>query len=448
MARKVKIKKAAPPRTPEQQKKDIERRKKYPYAFKMCACGCGERLRHDAKTPYKFKHDKNLVISEVIKKARPKTKVKVDPPKPKKVAKRKTFKKPKPEAKQQMRTRVALALDHSGSMRALSSSACMDFNNTLEALRQSAQSEGVEALASVVRFGMRNPRVQVTHANVGLPDIPALNQYPAESMTPLYDGVMKAIDLLEQSPEAGDRNTALLVIAITDGFENDSQTPSSVLRQRIEKLQKTDRWTFVFRVPRGHGYGQKIRQDLGLFEGNIQEWEVSNRGLQQASHIHVEATRGFMRSVSQGTTSSRGYYQTNAKNLCTSEVKKNLADISNEVDIWFVKDPSDGGQIRDFCNRRLRPQGEGYQKGCAFYLLEDKNKKVTLQEYKVICIRDSHTGKIYGGNQARSLLGIPPGRYKLKAGDHGKWEIFVQSTSVNRKLFTGDRVLYWRAATR
>jgi len=42
------------------------------------------------------------------------------------------------------------------------------------------------------------------------------------------------------------------------------------------------------------------------------------------------------------------------------------------------------------------------------------------------------------------LLGLPEvGSVAVNPGDHGNFNIFVQSTSVNRKLVAGTKALYW-----
>jgi len=40
--------------------------------------------------------------------------------------------------------------------------------------------------------------------------------------------------------------------------------------------------------------------------------------------------------------------------------------------------------------------------------------------------------------------GFRRGTIKLAPGDHGNFEIFIQSTSNNRKLLAGTKCVYWR----
>ena len=82
--------------------------------------------------------------------------------------------------------------------------------------------------------------------------------------------------------------------------------------------------------------------------------------------------------------------------------------------------------------------------GSAFYQL---TKPERVQGHKAICIREKHSGKVYSGDAARDLLGVPKGgEIKLYPGKVGNFDVFIQSTSVNRNLLPGTEVLYWPGA--
>jgi hypothetical protein len=113
-----------------------------------------------------------------------------------------------------------------------------------------------------------------------------------------------------------------------------------------------------------------------------------------------------------------------------------LTDISKEVQFWNVNSDA---QIRPFIEGKI---GKQMVKGGAFYQLMKKEDEV--QDYKMICIRDKKTGSVYTGVEARNLLGLPhTGTVKVAPGVHGAYDIFIQSTSVNRRLVAGTQVMYW-----
>jgi hypothetical protein len=81
-------------------------------------------------------------------------------------------------------------------------------------------------------------------------------------------------------------------------------------------------------------------------------------------------------------------------------------------------------------------------KGAGFYQLTKTEPLV--QDHKRILIRDKTTQAVYFGSAARQMLGLPAwGGVRLAPGDHGNFDIFIQSTSVNRKLAKGTSLIYW-----
>lgn len=92
--------------------------------------------------------------------------------------------------------------------------------------------------------------------------------------------------------------------------------------------------------------------------------------------------------------------------------------------------------IREF----VEANGATFKKGRGFYQF---TKTETIQDYKEVVLEDRHTGDLYSGKRARELLELPEhGSVRIKPAKLDKYNIFVQSTSVNRKLIGGTRFLY------
>ena len=82
-------------------------------------------------------------------------------------------------------------------------------------------------------------------------------------------------------------------------------------------------------------------------------------------------------------------------------------------------------------------------KGGAFYQLVKTEPKV--QDYKRIAIRSKTDGKVYAGDAARQMLALPTvGTVRLAPDELGDFEVFIQSTSVNRKVAAGTKLMYWK----
>lgn len=88
----------------------------------------------------------------------------------------------------------------------------------------------------------------------------------------------------------------------------------------------------------------------------------------------------------------------------------------------------------------VETSGVPYKKGRGFYEL---TKREEVQERKEIVLRNKLTGDMFSGSAARDLVGLPYGERGNLYPKYGfDYDIFVQSTSVNRKLMPHTRFLY------
>ena len=93
----------------------------------------------------------------------------------------------------------------------------------------------------------------------------------------------------------------------------------------------------------------------------------------------------------------------------------------------------------------VEDNGIEFKRGRAFYELSKSEK---VQQYKEILIQNRETGEMYNGAQVREYLGLEPQIAKggvterLNSGHTKEYRVFVQSTSVNRKLIGGTVMLY------
>lgn len=185
-------------------------------------------------------------------------------------------------------------------------------------------------------------------------------------------------------------------------------------------------------------YGKTLTK-LGIPEGNILEWEQTTRGVEVASARTREAFANYTAFRSSGGTSTTKFY-TDLSNVTSEDVSGSLDDVSSDVKVWPITTSEHEIDIRSFIEKKLG--GKPMLKGAGFYQLTKEEKKV--QDYKKILIKDKTTGSIYYGSGARQLLGLPSyGDAKVVPGDHGNFAIYVQSTSVNRKLAAGTELVYF-----
>lgn len=329
---------------------------------------------------------------------------------------------------------VVFVNDHSGSMGSIADAAIADYNANIKATKDAASAEMLDTVVCVIGFGLRHTKVerqvQISNPHVLRP----VTTWKCEGMTPLYDGIDEGIKLIESLPDAGESHVSVLFISTTDGGENDSNISATQLRQKIERLQNTKRWTFTFRVPNGQE-GQVSH--LGVSSGNIQGWDTTKEGMAVAQAQTESALRGFYSARASGQTSSSVFYSS-AANVNTAA----LTDISKETSFYICGEKIedfDGIQIKDFILARRQQ----YLIGAAFYQLVKTEARV--QPTKLILIREKSTGKVYAGNEARKMIGLDTVNNARLHPNHGgtNYDIFIQSESVNRKIGTGHGVLYW-----
>ena len=325
---------------------------------------------------------------------------------------------------------VAIVVDRSASMGHLSGIVTKVFDQEIVHLRQRSQELGQETRVSVYLF---NERVDCLVFDMDVMRMPSLTgHYRASGMTALIDGTMQAIDDMQKLPELyGDH--AFLVYVLTDGEENQSRKWGPVeLAGRIKHFR--DNWTVACMVPNARGAFEAKK--FGFPPDNVQPWDTgSQKGLEKAGQSFRSAMDSYMTNRSHGIRQTKSFFKTDMAHVSTGEVASILTElvVGRDYRIFAVHE---NYAIREYIDRFL---GSGeYVAGSAYYEL---TKPETVQSYKKICVRNKQTGKVYGGAQARQLLSIPDHEVRVRPGDHGNWQIFVQSTSVNRKLLAGTEVL-------
>lgn len=327
---------------------------------------------------------------------------------------------------------IVFIMDASGSMSGLEESVIKLLNDQLAHLKTEFYRGGQKSRVSVITFDYAY-NINYVYKGVDIETARKVthSDYKPNGSTALFDAVGKGINDFLGGSSFNEPNTSFVVVAYTDGHENSSQKYSGhTLAALIHQAQKTKRFTITFQVPAGNKEGI-IR--MGVPDDNVREFKNTKVGVQEASQATSKGlTRHFSNRAMGFTETSNFYVETDLSKLRPSDLKRNLDDISGEYGIFVANRE---GQIRDFVEEKTQ---KSYGKGEAFYQLM---KKETVQGSKDILIYDKLKMALYGGDDARGLVGLPVGTdAKVTPGDHANYEIFVQSTSVNRKLMVGQKV--------
>ena len=82
-----------------------------------------------------------------------------------------------------------------------------------------------------------------------------------------------------------------------------------------------------------------------------------------------------------------------------------------------------------------------YRKGCGYYQL---TKAEIIQDYKGVLARRKSDGQFITGHAIKEVLGIKASekKFSLELSEIPDFDVFVQSTSVNRILLPGTDFVY------
>lgn len=328
------------------------------------------------------------------------------------------------------KTHLSLLIDSSGSMHGLASQVVKQVNSILEGLQTQAEELGQEVIVSLYSFGGTIDLLLSNKPIKGSPRLKA-SDYTASGNTPMVQALNRAIADMKLSDS---KEVANLLTVVTDG-EADTDWSQRDVDAEMKRLTGTDRWTFSFLVPNG-ATRQVTSRFPSILPGNITEWDqTSVKGLEAGSQAVASGYAGYLKGRSVGQTSTKGFFTAAVTPQQAAQAKKKLDDVKDDFKQMTVR-TQDPKTIQDFIESRNLT----FVKGNAFYQL---SKAETVQAAKEILLRDCTTGAVYGGAQARGILGLPAGQdVKVKPADHGTWDVFVQSTSNNRKLMPGTNLLY------
>ena len=325
-----------------------------------------------------------------------------------------------PESKK-MINHIIFLIDASGSMGHRLNLVKQVFDSTLQQFKQN-QTPDQEIRISLYDFDSRVNRLIY---NTNLNDLNYQVKFEARGTTALRDAIDRGIDdhtIINTKNE----DHSFLIYCITDGADNASRISVSTLKSKIASLN--DSWTVAALVPSlTDSHAAKMS---GIPAGNIQIWDAnSNKGFEEVGKAIASSYTNYSVQRSKGVRSSSNIFQVNADNIKRADIRAALSEVKGRLyhaqNDYVIKD-----MVEKFTN-------SNYVKGSTYYEL---SKSELVQSYKEIIIVSRKDDKKFGGQDARDMLGLPDSDTKVKPGDFGDWRIFIQSTSVNRKIKAGTSI--------
>lgn len=256
--------------------------------------------------------------------------------------------------------------------------------------------------------------------------MPSISElYKTYTMTALMDATMLAINDLAMTPEKYGEH-AFLIYVLTDGLENDSQkVDSGELAGQIDVLPEN--WTLATFVPDQRGVFEAKAH--GFPKDNIAVWNTEESdGMEKVGERIRQTTENWMQNRAKGVRGTRSLFK-----LADPSVSKIAGELESlHPGQYRMLEVKETGRIDEFVEEKLhRP----YRRGEAYYQL---TKTETIQPQKELAIWHKHS--LYIGDQARKLMGLPDHNIQVHPSKHD-YEIYVQSTSNNRKLMGGTKLV-------
>lgn len=327
---------------------------------------------------------------------------------------------------QRLINHVALVLDASLSMSGKQDAVVRVTDEQIKHLALRSEELSQETRVSVYRFGETTIECLIFDMDVmRLPSANDLYSVLREN-TSLIDAILKSQEDLETTSQLyGDH--AFLTFVMTDGEENRSRRSARELQRKI--MDAPANWSMGFLVPDRRG--REYMERLGVLADSVAIWDTSGvQGLNTVASSIRAATDNFMNARTKGVRGTRSVFGTGLDAVNVQTVSQTLTPLSGYSHL-FVEDKV---RIDEFVTERTG----SYTKGQAYYQLV---KTENIQPQKQVLVVDKKTGMVYGGSEARGLIGLGSTTVRVRPDVNPLYDVYVQSTSLNRNLVPGTTVL-------
>jgi len=329
------------------------------------------------------------------------------------------------------------AIDDSLSMRDYKDTVVKVFDAEIANMAEFSKRINQETRVSVFFFSAPERGLQCAIYDKDVMRLPSLEGHynPVGRSTALIDGAYKSILEVKDLPQKyGDHSFILFVI--TDGQENDSKKYTDYqLRSMMEGLP--DNWTTGILVPDADSEAQAKK--FGFPAKNVERWNTRTKaGVEGVGRIIREASEGYMQARARGSRSVSDLFNLDLSHVSTSTLERELEQVSATLfKVWPVYQDTRADDFVDALYKAGKWHEE-FRLGSVHYELM---KPEIVQPKKEVYVLRKRDGKVFGGRNARQLLGLPDFKVKVNPDKTPDFTIYVQSTAPNRKLIKDTNVL-------
>jgi len=172
-------------------------------------------------------------------------------------------------------TEIGIVLDKSGSMGSIRNDTIGGVNTFIE---DQIKADG-DANMTLVSF---NQSVYIIQESVDINTIDLLTKenYVPNGMTALYDAIGVTIGILKANidkREDADKPEKVIVVVITDGFENSSKDHTAKdIRTTIKEMENKYDWEFIYLGANQDAF--EVGGAMGFRGGSTRDWDVTADG--------------------------------------------------------------------------------------------------------------------------------------------------------------------------
>lgn len=204
-----------------------------------------------------------------------------------------------------MKTIVNLILDKSGSMSPGWDDTVGGINSYIKSLKSKLHGKVYFTLT------LFDTHIEKVYQAVSLKQVKPLNKdtYFPDGFTALYDAVVETIeDTCEKIKEFKDEKVNSLVVIMTDGQENSSvKHDLNCLRDLTTKLQKEERWTFVYLGANQDSWANA--SSFGMLADNTANWDsMSQIGITNSFRNLAARTVSYCMTSDTGKGNSTNFF--------------------------------------------------------------------------------------------------------------------------------------------
>jgi hypothetical protein len=163
-------------------------------------------------------------------------------------------------------------------------------NQFVDELRADDAEADVRVTLSMFDLHGNDPVVRPKYKAIPLAEVAPLGpgDYRPRGSTPLNDAVAKTIRGMSRAVKKGHR--AMLVI-LTDGLENSSETSSRDVRKLIHRKEKAG-WEFIYLGANHDAWAESERIGLGDAGKNL-SWDATSQGVDDAFAVSADRAKSF-----------------------------------------------------------------------------------------------------------------------------------------------------------